>query len=132
MENQANVSQPDKHESNLLSLEKRLAKIATANLEELKLKARHVYTGSDGAVSDIGIAKSRLRPSCAQRQAGLEAVMAQKNDMTIRLRYLTWKPRAPARGALLGPDARKPASCVIFKKLRWPAGVLQLPDGVRM
>jgi hypothetical protein len=75
-------------------LEKRLAKIATANLEELKLKARHVYTGSDGAESDIGIAKSRLRPSRAQRQAGLEGVMAQKNDMTIRLRYLTWKPRA--------------------------------------
>ena len=41
-----------------LKLEKRLAKIAATNLEELKVKARYVYTDSDGAKSDIGIAKS--------------------------------------------------------------------------
>jgi hypothetical protein len=41
-----------------LKLEKRLAKIAATNLEELKLKARYVYTDSDGAESDTGIVKS--------------------------------------------------------------------------
>jgi hypothetical protein len=45
-------------DSKTLKLEKRLAKIAAANLEELKVKARYVYTDSGGAESDTGIAKS--------------------------------------------------------------------------
>jgi hypothetical protein len=39
-------------------LEKRLAKIAATNLEGLKVKARYVYSDSDGVESDTGIAKS--------------------------------------------------------------------------